>query len=221
MLKNMCSGLSLGALTIAATLMCTSAWAASTATKITSMSSKSSTGVHKVPNNAPFDGNLDPRAETYFTNKVNSNSNESWSFKANIYVTSARRTSVAQWLQHDPSTSGADARKPVVFLTVTKKSNGKLFICNGNSTSPTSCNGVSWNNIPAGFLLEMSGNGKTASVKINGSSRNVSMTVTPAGVSRTNGTLEMRWGAYHHNTDSDGAKSTAQVRVYNITSSGF
>ena len=199
----------------------TAAYAAATATKITPQSSISSTGVHKVPQNAPKDGSLDPRAETYFTDKVNSNSNESWSYKATYYITSAKRTTITQWLQNDPSQSGANQRKPVMFLTATKKSNGNYFICNGNSTSASSCAGAEWDNVPQSFTIDMSGTGKTASVKINGSTKTISLIQTPSGESRTNGTLELRWGAYHHDVANNVAASTAQVRVYNITSSGF
>jgi hypothetical protein len=210
-------------LVVMATLgMTGTAWAGATATKITSQSSISSTGVHKVPDTAPFDGSLDPRAETYFTNKVTSNSTEKWSFKANIFVSSANRTTIVQWLQRNPDLSGADLRKPVMFLTATKKSNGKLFICNGNSTSISGCNsGQYWDDVADGFLIEMSGDGKSASVKIGGTSKTLSLIKTPAGVVRDKGDLELRWGAYHHDTDSTGAKSTAQVRVYNITDTGF
>lgn len=199
----------------------TAAYAAGMGTKITSRSSISSTGVHKVPQNAPKDGSLDPRAETFFTDKVTSNSNEAWSFKATYYITSAKRTSITQWLQNDPSKSGADQRKPVIFLTATRQSNGQYFICNGNSSNATSCTGAEWTNVPQSFTIEMSGNGKSASVKINGSTKTLSMIRTPSGESRTSGNLELRWGAYHHDVSNNVAASTAQVRVYNITSSGF
>ncbi len=199
----------------------TAVWAGETSTKITEDSSISGTGVHKVPDNAPFDGSLDPRAETFFKDKVTSNSNESWSFKATYFISSAKRTTVAQFLQTDSTQSGADLRKPVMFLTATKQSDGNYFICNGNSTNASGCAGVTWSDVPASFTLDMSGTGKSATVKIAGTSKTVSLIQTPSGVSRKNGTLELRWGAYHHDTDSGGAASTAQVRVYNITETGF
>jgi hypothetical protein len=202
----------------------TAVWAGTTATKITSDSgtndpSISSDGVHKVPKSADFEGSLDPRAETYFTDKVTSNSTEKWSFKANYFVSSAKRTTIAQWLQRDPSKTGADLRKPVMFLTAYKGSDGKLSICNSNSSTASGCN--LWTGVPDGFLLDMSGDGKSAKVTINGQTKTLSLIKTPSGIDRTNGDLELRWGAYHHDTDSNGAASTAQVRVYNISETGF
>ncbi len=199
----------------------TAVWAGATSTKITSQSSISSTGVHKVPDGAPFDGSLDPRAETFFSDKVTSNSNENWSFGATYFITSAKRTSITQWLQADPQQSGGNARKPVMFLTATKQSNGQYFICNGNSTNASSCGGAEWSNVPASFKITMSGNGKSASVNIDGTTKTISLIKTPSGETRNNGTLELRWGAYHHDTDGSGAASTAQVRVHNITETGF
>lgn len=199
----------------------TAAYAAATSTKITTNSSISSRGVHKVPVNAPKDGKLDPRAEAFFIDKVTSNSNESWSFKATYFITSAKRTTITQLLQTDPSQPGANQRKPVMFLTATKQSNGKYFICNGNSSSATSCSTAEWTNVPQSFTIEMSGTGKSASVKINGTTKTVSLIKTPSGENRKNGSLELRWGAYHHDVSNNKAASTAQVRVYNIKETGF
>ncbi len=197
----------------------TAAWAGATSTKITSRASISS-GVHLVPDGAPLDGSLDPRAETFFRDKVTSNSNESWSFKANYNVVSANRTTIVQFLQADPTQSGADLRKPVMFLTAFK-SNGNVSICNGNPSSFSGCSGTSWSGLSSNFTISMSGTGKSASVTIGGTKKTVSLIRTPAGVSRTNGTLELRWGAYHHHKNNSGALSKAEIGVSGITETGF
>lgn len=202
----------------------TAAYAASTATKISPGGSISSTGVHKVPSGTSKEQVatefLDPRAETRLTDTVTSNSTEAWSYKATYYITSANKTTITQWLNED--TSSNDKFVPIMFLTANLQSNGMYRICNGHSRTSSTCpSGVEWTNVPNSFTIEMSGNGKTASVKIQGVTKTFNMTKTPTGETRANGKLSLRYGVYHHDVVNNKTVSTAQVRVYNITTTGF
>eukprot|EP00737_Agarophyton_chilense_P001725 gb/GEZJ01001940.1/.p1 GENE.gb/GEZJ01001940.1/~~gb/GEZJ01001940.1/.p1 ORF type:complete len:214 (-),score=17.13 gb/GEZJ01001940.1/:1976-2617(-) len=189
---------------------------ASTRTRTTSRCTIDSRGVHKCPKDAPEESNgLEPRAETYFTQKIPVTTEEmNFEFTANYFVSSVKRTTIAQLLNEDLTNS--DKYKPVLFIVAWKKSNGNLKLCMFESCKHT------WDDVTAGFRMSIKASGKRAQVVVAGRAQKTFDLVRPLnGAYRPRGAQQMRWGTYHHDISNKKAASEARVRVYNIDSRGF
>lgn len=204
-------------LALALALAATVADSADLRSRVTSQCTISSKGVHKCPKYAPQETNgLDPRAETFFKKKIPVSVNSfTYEFKANYFVTSAKETTIAQFLNQDLSVS--DEYKPVLFIVAWKKANNLLKICMFQSCIPE----YVWDDVPLGFRLEIVASGKKAQVEIAGAARVFDLVSPLNGAYRPRGNQEVRWGVYHHDISNKKAASDAQVRVYNIESKGF
>lgn len=190
--------------------------AASLRSRVTDGCTIDSSGVHKCPSGAAEETNgLDPRAETFFASKIPvSEGSHKYEFEANYFVTSATRTTILQLLNQDRTDS--DVHKPVLFVVAWKQDDGNLKVCMFES-----CKYV-WDDVPPGFRLRLKASGTNALLSIAGRSSVGFDLVSPLnGANRPNGAQELRWGVYHHDISDGRAASPAQVRVYNIDSSGF
>jgi hypothetical protein len=173
---------------------------------------------HVIPAGSPEESNGDdPRAEIYFTTKIPvSETRQNYSFTANYFIRSAKRTTIAQLLNDNGcTTSGCDRYKPVLSLVAWKQANGTLKICSFENCF------ASWNNIPESFKMIVRLSGKTASVTINGTTRSFDLINPANGAYRPYGSQQMRYGAYHHDVTGGEANSEAKIRVYNVLTNGF
>ncbi len=147
---------------------------------------------------------LDPRVERVNDRRIDADQTISYTFTASYTVRSAKRTTVAQILNVDNSSS--DGTKPVLFLIANRGTDGKVTLSQGHLSS--SNNGF-WKGDNV-FSLKIVTNGRKADVFVDNVKEHTQT------FERTGDHSYMRYGAYHHDTNSNGvANSKAEIVARN------
>jgi hypothetical protein len=155
--------------------------------------------VHRVKADEPkTSSGLDPRVETHMTHKILPDTGP-YAFKAKFAIDKAKFTTIAQIL--DFKQGASDTRRPQLFLTASKLSDGRVDLWDGN---PENNNATYLGRFPSSFNVRITTDGLSAKLFIN---NNLERSVT---FERRPTHSFIRFGAYHHGA---GLNQEASIRV--------
>jgi hypothetical protein len=156
-----------------------------------------SSGTHKVEDNAASTDSNDPRAETYFNDRLDTNSaRNNGVYTASYDVVSAYRTTIGQVLHCNDDLD--DKCKPVVFLTAYKDSKGKVKLCT-NDCRPSDAGNFT-TTPDSTFKVKIEASTSSAKVTVSDGTYSQNKTINYPSDRANNGNYTMRFGVYHHHT---------------------
>lgn len=156
------------------------------------------------------ESSLDPRAESFYSERIPRNGEANVRFEANYNIIRATKTTIMQTLLVNTRTSGSGRFFPGVFITVTKTFDRRrrpIIRLYRENPEGSNANLAPFQTIrgTSSFNLKVETNGSSATVYVNGS-RKYSQSFSG------NTDVQIRYGAYHHAV-GERVNAGANIRV--------